>query len=55
MKKPFNPEKCRWCEKIAFNCEHDAYEYANWLESTYGYYIRVYWSGSCGCYHFTSK
>ena len=55
MDKPFEASRCWNCEKLAFDWEDDAYEYADWLEEKYGYYIRVYWSRKCGCFHFTSS
>ena len=53
--KPSNPSRCCICNKLEFYCEYEAYEYANWLQQRHDFYIRVYYSDLCGCYHFTSR
>ena len=56
MRKPFNPERCRSCGKLAFGVDYQSARiYANWLENNYGYFIRIYWDDYCGSYHFTSQ
>jgi hypothetical protein len=53
--KPFNPPRCWNCNKLLFNQYDNACLYAEWLEERHNFYIRVYWSNDCGCYHFTSS
>ena len=54
MNKPFEPEDCWNCEKLYFEYEDDAWDYADYLFEKHGYCNTVYWSRACECYHLTS-